>query len=63
MKYLIDSDEAFADTVFKTQIGRTVKFPDASVATVPITVYAPNHSGSLAYKQLARELIDRGCVA
>lgn len=38
-------DEAFADTVFKTQIGRTVKFPDASVATVPITVYAPNHSG------------------
>ena len=31
--------EAFGDTVFKTQIGRTVKFPDASVATLPITVY------------------------
>ncbi|QPK94686.1 ParA family protein [Actinomyces sp. zg-332] len=56
-------DEAFGETVFKTQIGRTVKFPDASVATVPITIYAPNHAGSLAYKQLARELIARGCVA
>lgn len=56
-------DEAFGETVFKTQIGRTVKFPDASVATLPITVYAPNHAGSLAYKKLARELVSRGCVA
>lgn len=55
--------EAFGDTVFKTQIGRTVKFPDASVATLPITVYAPNHSGALAYKQLAREFISRNSVA
>lgn len=56
-------DDAFGETVFKTQIGRTVKFPDASVATVPITIYAPNHVGAIAYKQLARELINRGCVA
>lgn len=55
--------EAFGDDVFTTVIGRTVKFPDASVATEPITVYAPNHPGAHAYRQLARELITRGDVA
>jgi chromosome partitioning protein len=32
--------EAFGDRVFHTVIGRTVKFPDASVAAEPITTYA-----------------------
>jgi chromosome partitioning protein len=55
--------EAFGDTLFHTVIGRTVKFPDASVAAEPITVYAPTHSGATAYRQLARELIARGDAA
>ncbi|MBK5250360.1 MAG: ParA family protein [Actinomycetales bacterium] len=55
--------EAFGDTVFETVIARTVKFPDASVATEPITTYAPTHSGAHAYRRLARELIFRGDVA
>ncbi|WP_235020169.1 ParA family protein [Ruania rhizosphaerae] len=55
--------EAFGDTVFDTVITRTVKFPDASVATEPITTYAPNHSGAYNYRKLARELIARGDVA
>ncbi|HET8615939.1 MAG TPA: AAA family ATPase [Actinomycetales bacterium] len=55
--------EAFGDTVFHTVIGRTVKFPDASVAAEPITTYAPGHSGAEAYRQLARELIARGDAA
>lgn len=55
--------EAFGDDVFTTVIGRTVRFPDASVATEPITTYAPNHAGALAYRQLARELVARGDVA
>ncbi|MBV7363717.1 AAA family ATPase [Actinomycetaceae bacterium TAE3-ERU4] len=55
--------EAFGDTVYETQIRRTVKFPDASVATEPITTYAPNHAGAKAYRQLAREMISRGDVA
>ena len=55
--------EAFGDTVFHTVIGRTVKFPDATVAAEPITVYASNHPGAQAYRQLARELIARGDVA
>ena len=55
--------EAFGDLVFDTRIGRTIKFPDASVATEPITSYAPNHAGAHAYRRLAREVIARGDVA
>ena len=55
--------EAFGDQVFDTVITRMVKFPDASVATEPITSYAPNHAGAYNYRKLARELISRGDVA
>lgn len=55
--------EAFGDMVYTTQIRRTVKFPDASVATEPITTHSPGHPGALAYEQLAREVISRGEVA
>ena len=47
----------------ETVIGRTVKFPDASVAGVPITDFAPEHPAAKAYRQMARELIVRGAVA
>jgi len=55
--------EAFGDTVMDTVIGKTVKFPDASVAGVPITEFAPNHASAKTYRQLARELIARGSIA
>src|SRR4051812_34454349 len=55
--------ETFGDQVFETVIGRTVKFPDASVAGEPLTSFAPDHSAADAYRQLARELISRGAVA
>ncbi|MFV0254103.1 MAG: ParA family protein [Beutenbergiaceae bacterium] len=55
--------EAFGDQVFSTVIARTVKFPDASVATESILTYAPNHPGAYAYKKLARELVARGAAA
>ncbi len=55
--------EAFGDDVLETVIGRTVKFPDASVAGVPITVFAPEHAAAQAYLRLARELVARGAVA
>ena len=55
--------EAFGDRVFHTVIGRTVKFPDASVAAEPITTYASTHAGAYAYRLLARELIARGDAA
>ncbi|UNX56374.1 AAA family ATPase [Georgenia sp. TF02-10] len=55
--------EAFGEKVFDTMIARTVKFPDASVATEPITTYAPAHPGAEAYRRLARELVARGDAA
>ncbi|MBL0886291.1 ParA family protein [Myceligenerans sp. I2] len=55
--------EAFGDTLLHSVIGRTVKFPDATVAAEPITAYAPGHPGASAYRQLARELVARGHAA
>ncbi|MCU1513555.1 MAG: chromosome partitioning protein [Microbacteriaceae bacterium] len=55
--------ETFGDRVFETVIGRTVKFPDASVSGTPIIQFAPEHQASNAYRQLARELVYRGAVA
>ncbi|MFJ3404931.1 ParA family protein [Promicromonospora sp. NPDC090134] len=55
--------EAFGDTLLHSIIGRTVKFPDATVAAEPITAYAPGHPGAAAYRQLARELVARGDAA
>jgi chromosome partitioning protein len=55
--------ETFGDRVTDTVIGRTVKFPDASVAGLPITIFAPDHAAAEAYRQLARELVERGAIA
>lgn len=55
--------EVFGEKVFDTVIGRTVKFPDASIAGVPIVEFAPNHPAAQAYRQLARELVARGAAA
>jgi chromosome partitioning protein len=49
--------DAFGDQVFHTVISRTIKFPDATVAGEPITVFAPTSPAAEAYRQLARELI------
>lgn len=55
--------EAFQDKMFQTVIGRTVKFPDSTVATRPITEFAPTHYGAEAYRRLAREVVAKGYVA
>jgi chromosome partitioning protein len=55
--------EAFDSSVLDTVIGRTIKFPDASVAGIPVLQFAPEHASSKAYRHLARELVSRGAVA
>ncbi len=55
--------EAFKDQVTSTMIGKTVKFPDATVAAESILTFAPDHAGAAAYRQLARELVARGAAA
>ena len=56
-------EQAFGEQLFDTRIRRTIKFPDATVASEPITNYAPFHPGAEAYRRLAREVIARGDVA
>jgi chromosome partitioning protein len=51
--------QAFGDTVFHTVIRRTVKFPETTVAGEPITTYASDSPGALAYRNLAREVLAR----
>lgn len=51
--------DAFGDTVFRTVITQTIKFPETSVAGTPINDYAPSSNGAQAYRSLARELVFR----
>jgi chromosome partitioning protein len=51
--------QAWGDTVFHTVIRRTVKFSDSTVAGEPITTYASASAGADAYRQLAKEVLDR----
>jgi chromosome partitioning protein len=51
--------EGFGDRVFHTVISRTVRFPDATVAGEPITRFDPASNGASAYRELAKEVLDR----
>ena len=51
--------EAFGDKVFHTVVSRTVRFPETTVAGQPITSFAPESPGAVAYRQLAREVLAR----
>lgn len=51
--------DGWGDTVFHTVIRRTVKFSDSTVAGIPITEYAPGSPGAEAYRQLAKEVLQR----
>lgn len=50
----------FGKTVFETLIPRTVKLSEAPSFGQPITQYDPTGKGSLAYTELAKEVIKRG---
>jgi chromosome partitioning protein len=49
----------FGEGVFHTVISRTVRFPDATVAGEPITSFDPASAGASAYRDLAKELLER----
>ena len=51
--------DGFGDRLFTTVINRTVKFPETSVAGVPITTYAPTSSAAKAYRSLTEEVVER----
>jgi chromosome partitioning protein len=49
----------FGDQVFHTVINRTVRFPDATVAGVPITSFDSASMGASSYRELAKEVLER----
>jgi chromosome partitioning protein len=55
--------EAYGDAVLTTTIARTIRFPEASVQGLPITMHAPTSPAAEAYRRLARELAARWATA
>jgi chromosome partitioning protein len=51
--------QGFGERVFHTVISRTVRFPDATVAGEPITQFDPTSNGASAYRELAKEVLER----
>jgi chromosome partitioning protein len=51
--------EAFGPRLFDTIIRKTIRFAEAPVAGEPILKYAPTSTGAVAYRDLAKEVIDR----
>ena len=50
----------FGRQVFETIIPRTVKLSEAPSYGIPITQYDPVGKGAIAYKELAKEVVQRG---
>jgi chromosome partitioning protein len=55
--------EGFGDQLFHTVVGRAVKFPETTAGGLPITTIAPSSPGAKAYRQLAREVLQRWAPA
>jgi chromosome partitioning protein len=51
--------EFFGDTIFKTVVRSSVRFPEAAAGFRSILEYAPRHPGAEAYRNLAKEVIQR----
>jgi chromosome partitioning protein len=51
--------DAFAGQLFETVIAKTIRFAEAPVAGEPILSYAPSSTGAAAYRNLAKEVMDR----
>jgi chromosome partitioning protein len=51
--------DAFGDVVFDTTVTKTIRFAEAPVAGEPILSYAPRSRGADAYRELAREVLER----
>jgi len=49
----------FPNNVFNTIIPRSVRLAEAPSHGIPISAYDPSSSGAIAYRELARELLDQ----
>lgn len=55
----LDARENLRDLVFKTMIPRNVRLSEAPSYGMPVINYDPTSRGAVAYKALAREIVDR----
>ncbi|MDF1873633.1 AAA family ATPase [Vannielia sp.] len=58
-----DAREALGDLVFKTRIPRNVRVSEAPSFAMPVIDYDPHSKGSVAYQDLANELLGRPVTA
>ncbi|MBY6049300.1 ParA family protein [Vannielia litorea] len=54
-----DAREALGDLVFQTRIPRNVRVSEAPSFAMPVLDYDPSSKGSIAYRDLAKELLGR----
>ena len=54
-----DARENMGDMVFKTVIPRNVRLSEAPSFAIPVLEYDPTSKGSLAYRALAKEVIEK----
>ena len=52
-------EEFFGDKMFETKIPRTVRLSEAPGFGQPITEYEPSGKGAKAYRELAKEVVER----
>lgn len=55
----VEEHPEFGPKLFETVIRKTIRFAEAPVAGEPILYYAPTSSGAVAYRKLAREVMER----
>jgi len=48
----------FGERVFDTSIHSSIRFAESTLARQPILEYAPLHPGAMAYRALAKEILD-----
>ncbi|MFA5283174.1 MAG: AAA family ATPase [Bacilli bacterium] len=48
----------FKENTFLTSIPRNISLPESTARGIPVTIYRPTSSGSLAYLSLAKEVIE-----
>ena len=54
-----DARDNLGDLVFQTRIPRNVRLSEAPSFAIPVLQYDSNSRGSVAYRDLAREMLDR----
>jgi len=53
-------EESFGDLVYRTRIGKTIRFAEAPVRGTSVLRYEPDGQAARWYRALARELVERG---